>query len=406
MAQSIGKFISGHQAKAKRQQAEAAVKLLLNLTQAVTAAPDFNAALYSALSTLCQTTGWIYGEVWLPAANGIELEVSPVWYCSEAVPASTVAALRQLNRIRGRAFEPNQSLVGRVWSQQPEWTSDDPDWLDQHSDQDLQHRFRLVGTGIKARLSVPIVTERGLSQQALAVLVFFTLEAQPQDPQLIQLVSGVAMQLGTVLAQKQAEDALRQSAEREQALLRVIERMRQTLDIEQIFRTTAAELHQLLKCDRVLIYRFNPDWSGEFVAEAVSSLWEPVLAESIENAVEHDPYSRCVVKAWGEVADTYLQDTQGGIYSRGGKYLCVPNVQQADLSDCYLALAESASGQSLPNGAHFSGSATLGAAGILSKQRPAPLAAQRDPSRHPCQHAVRRGAPAGRSAGPDAATVG
>ncbi|TAD92927.1 MAG: PAS domain S-box protein, partial [Oscillatoriales cyanobacterium] len=88
---------------------------------------------------------------------------------------------------------------------------------------------------------------------------------------------------GTVLDisdRKQAEEALQDSIEREQTLARSIERMRHSLDIDTIFNTTTSELRAILKCDRVAIYRFNPDWSGEFVAESVGKDWIPLLERS------------------------------------------------------------------------------------------------------------------------------
>ncbi|MFM7219390.1 MAG: GAF domain-containing protein, partial [Nodosilinea sp.] len=742
MAQSIGKFISSNQVIAKRQQAEEAVQLLLNITQAMTAAPDFNQALYAALSALCAATGWIYGEVWLPSADSSVLECSPVWYCNqEGQPATAIAAVKQLREsLAAVTFQPNQGIAGRVWSrQQPEWTLAEETLAEEtlaeetlaeetlaeeklsagfrvppsdrfgNSGQAIrlgeqgQYRFQLVNHyGIKARLGVPITvtTDRGSVESApsgrstvLAVLVFFTAEARQQDERLIQLVSAVATQLGTVLAQKQAaaelqalftamndvvlvrdaagrclkvasmnpsfeqpalqvlgktlqdtlpqsaadvvlhgiqtslanrstvtleyslpltnrqaclsasisplsadtvlvverdisdrkqmeealarrerylaalvevqrallafrttpssqvsnsqfpnlqspnsqspnsqspnpnydqrdsqhqgsqgqesqyqeilrilagvsaashvyiyanqrfvdqrsanqlrlklwarwdadtavtvmpthlyrthgrwaellregkavggstasfpvaeqamlraqgilailllplmvngkfwgfigfddciaarpwdplevsllrtaasaialhhersliEDALRQSARREQATLRVIERMRQTLDIEQIFHTTVVELQALLQCDRVLIYRFNPDWSGEVVAEAVAQGWIPVMPAAPTDGLfaqvnsviypEGREGRSCILQTWGSAApdgqpsihssltcDTYLRDTQGGVYSQGAKYLSVPDVQQAGLAACYLKLLE------------------------------------------------------------------
>lgn len=74
--------------------------------------------------------------------------------------------------------------------------------------------------------------------------------------------------LDSLVARQQAEQALRQSADRERATAKVVERMRQTLDLEHIFRTTTDELQQLLKCDRVVIFRLNAEGSGEFVAES------------------------------------------------------------------------------------------------------------------------------------------
>jgi two-component system sensor histidine kinase/response regulator len=66
---------------------------------------------------------------------------------------------------------------------------------------------------------------------------------------------------------KQIEEALRESALREQAVAHVLQKMRQTLDIDTIFSATTEELRGVLNCDlrfaaalryRVAIYRFNP----------------------------------------------------------------------------------------------------------------------------------------------------
>ncbi|WNZ24075.1 GAF domain-containing protein [Leptolyngbya sp. NK1-12] len=239
MAQSIGKFISGHQVQAKRQQAEEEVQLLFNVTQAITAAPDFNRALYAAVRILCEATGWIYGEVWLPSADGRVLERSPVWYCNAAAHSPTaVASMQRLRQCSEKVtFQPNEGIAGRVWSQQqPEWTFDEaPEEVISDTNSHSQYRFQLVNHyGVKARLGVPITVtyERsGLAQTetsqakhpgvassvvqaangstVLAVLVFFTTEARKQEQRLIQLVSAVAAQLGTVLAQKQAEAELK-----------------------------------------------------------------------------------------------------------------------------------------------------------------------------------------------------
>jgi methyl-accepting chemotaxis protein PixJ len=40
----------------------------------------------------------------------------------------------------------------------------------------------------------------------------------------------------------------------------------------------------MLKADRVVLYRFNPDWSGEFVAESVAPGWLALRKEQ-----EQDP---------------------------------------------------------------------------------------------------------------------
>ncbi|MEG4443386.1 ATP-binding protein [Microcoleus sp. AT9_B5] len=154
---------------------------------------------------------------------------------------------------------------------------------------------------------------------------------------------------GTVLdisERKQAESALRESARGEQAIARSIDRIRQSLDIDTIFKTTTYELRQTLKCDRVGIYRFNPDWSGEFVAESMAPGWVSLMPEPddchVPNYLVED--SRCTVKTMQAgpepVLDTYLQKNQGGMYARGVPYRIIEDIYSAGLSPCYLQLLE------------------------------------------------------------------
>ncbi len=154
---------------------------------------------------------------------------------------------------------------------------------------------------------------------------------------------------GTVMDisdRKLAESALRESAQREQAIARSIDRIRQSLDIDTIFATTTSELRQTLKCDRVAIYRFNPDWSGEFVAESIAEGWISLIQKPDDfnwpNNLLED--SSCTVKnlqVSGEpVRDTYLQRNQGGMYARGVPYRIIEDIYSPGFSPCYLQLLE------------------------------------------------------------------
>ncbi|NWF58784.1 MAG: PAS domain S-box protein [Fischerella sp.] len=150
-----------------------------------------------------------------------------------------------------------------------------------------------------------------------------------------------------ITERKLAEDASRESAEREKAIAQVIQRMRQTLDIETIFTATTEELRQVLNCDRVIVYRFNPDWSGEFVAESVGSGWISLIEQhdrdpnSSESAIQNE---RCIVQTLNgtdnQILDTYLQETQGGVYTQGASFLCVPDIYTAGFDPCYINLLE------------------------------------------------------------------
>ena len=150
-----------------------------------------------------------------------------------------------------------------------------------------------------------------------------------------------------ITERKRTEETLRQMAQREKAIARVIQHMRQTLNLETIFTATTQELRQLIKCDRIVVYRFNPDWSGEFVAESVGGEWIPLMRQqhndpTLTKDILEDP--RCPVKTLSSsndsVEDTYLQETQGGAYRRGASYLCVTDIYQAEFSSCYVNLLE------------------------------------------------------------------
>lgn len=145
-----------------------------------------------------------------------------------------------------------------------------------------------------------------------------------------------------------AEVAMKLMAEREQAINRVIQRMRQSLNLESIFQATTAELRQVISCDRVLIYQFNPDWTGKVVAESVASGWNPLISASITDSellkvtVEQP---NCVVKQFSGtevlIQDTYLQKNQGGICQRNTSYCCVSDIYETGFDRCYLELLES-----------------------------------------------------------------
>jgi hypothetical protein len=144
------------------------------------------------------------------------------------------------------------------------------------------------------------------------------------------------------LRQRTAE--LEKANAAEKAISRVIQQMRQTLELESIFSATTQELRQFLKCDRLVIYSFNPDWSGQIVCESVALGWISLMqTQTNEPAVTEETVdTSCLVKQLGSInepvqdTDTYLQETQGGVYTQGRSYLCVSDIYKAGFQSCYL----------------------------------------------------------------------
>ena len=121
---------------------------------------------------------------------------------------------------------------------------------------------------------------------------------------------------------KAAESQLQQNLARSQTLAQLSERMRQTLDLETIFRTTTEEVRLILNCDRVALYQFHRDWSGEFVYESVAKGWLPLVGA--EPSV---------------IEDTYLQETAGGRYSEHQSF-AVRDIYQMGFQECHVQLLE------------------------------------------------------------------
>ena len=95
------------------------------------------------------------------------------------------------------------------------------------------------------------------------------LEQEIQDRQRAEVeLRTMNDQLESLVQERTAE--LQKAAEREQAFSGIIQRMRQTLEIQTIFADTTEELRRVIACDRTIVYQFKSDWSGTLVAESVS----------------------------------------------------------------------------------------------------------------------------------------
>jgi len=135
-----------------------------------------------------------------------------------------------------------------------------------------------------------------------------------------------------------AAQILEDNVRRERVLTSAIKKIRHSLDLNTIFQETVQELRQALGCDRVLIYQMNPDWSGNFVAESVGAGWVSLLSDTNWSGSNFD---HCIIKTLSPVTDTYLQESQGGVYRLGVEYLAVSDIDTKDFDQCYLDLLAS-----------------------------------------------------------------
>jgi methyl-accepting chemotaxis protein PixJ len=122
----------------------------------------------------------------------------------------------------------------------------------------------------------------------------------------------------------------------------IVNQIYQANTVEQVFRTATDEVRQYLKCDRVAVYRFNPDWTGEFVAESVGSGWTALMQEQFDNPILRADINQCSVKdlVHQRPVDTHLRDSRGGRFTRGEIYRVCYDIHNSGFSQCYIQMLE------------------------------------------------------------------
>ncbi len=139
----------------------------------------------------------------------------------------------------------------------------------------------------------------------------------------ISLLTLVADELGDCLQILELKQQQQLQAQEYKSLTKVIDKIQRASSLEQILQTATQEARQLINCDRVSVYQFNPDWSGEYVAESVAAGWTPLVGGGIKTVWE----------------DTYLQETQGGRY-RHHESMIVNDIYAMGFSPCHIDLLE------------------------------------------------------------------
>jgi diguanylate cyclase (GGDEF)-like protein/PAS domain S-box-containing protein len=114
---------------------------------------------------------------------------------------------------------------------------------------------------------------------------------------------------------KQVQVALRQQVERERLIAQIQSRIRSSLDLTDILNTTVAEVREFLATDRVIIFRFRPDWNGDVVVESVAEGWMPLMGMVIEDCC---------------FANTYI-----GQYLKG-RIRSVEDIHASNFAECHV----------------------------------------------------------------------
>ncbi|MEO0409472.1 MAG: PAS domain-containing protein, partial [Cyanobacteria bacterium P01_A01_bin.135] len=162
--------------------------------------------------------------------------------------------------------------------------------------------------------------------------------------------SEVLVMVRDISERKRAEIRLRQGLDREKAIARIIEHIRRTLKIEQIFSTTVNEVRQILACDRVLIYRYGDPERCKFVAESHDPAWPALLPMQGPSCTKSQRQDDCPLSQSAEqcaAEDAHLNALFEGMKATLSQsaeepedevsFSCVDNVQTAELHPQHLA---------------------------------------------------------------------
>jgi len=209
----------------------------------------------------------------------------------------------------------------------------------------LMDRFQ-----VRANLSLPILKNEEVWGLLVVQQCTSSRQWQNSEIQLLKLVKQeveVQLQVATVRAQLQLE------AQGDQVSANLAKKIFQAEELEIIFRITTQEARHVLQCDRVAIYRFNPNWSGEFIADSAGVEWVSLLEEQRKNPAIVNNVNSCSVKdlagnrglvgatSPSPNADTYLQHTQGKSFTRSQVYRVSNDIYNSGFSDCYIKVLES-----------------------------------------------------------------
>jgi diguanylate cyclase (GGDEF)-like protein/PAS domain S-box-containing protein len=114
--------------------------------------------------------------------------------------------------------------------------------------------------------------------------------------------------------------ALQAQVMREQLLAKMALQIRRSLNPSEILQATVVEIRRFLAAERVIIHRFEPDWSGVVVTESVSEHLPSILGRRIDD--------HCFAKDWAK-------------YYLNGRVQAIADIYDGHLSPCHVDLLAS-----------------------------------------------------------------
>lgn len=262
------------------KQSEEQLSLLQTITMEVAGVSDLPSALEVVLRDVCEKTGWVLGNAWVPSSDAGVLNFVSAWYCGDGELKPFRAACEASH------FKPGVGLPGRVWE------SKQPAWIENVTNDTNFPRSPAARTaGLKTGVGIPILS----GGKVIAVLEFFMRESREQSERMLQVIAAVAGQLDLLKRASVAEAATR----------------------EREFRTLANSISQLawMADEKGYIFWYNDRWydyTGTTLEEMKGWGWQKVHhPDEVDRVVERIKVAFTTGEPW---EDTFPLRSKTGEY--------------------------------------------------------------------------------------------
>ncbi len=184
---AMGQDVTEREAAARRLAAQYA------LTRVLASSASLQEATPPLLQSVCEASGWEFGELWRVEPDVNLLRWHGCWHLAALDTAELEAISRTLSLSRG------QGLPGRVLM------SDEPAWVPDVTTQLHSRRATIAARlGLRAAFAFPLRARSAV----VGVIAFYSRDARPPDPNLLQMLEAVGSQIGDFIERKRAEEDL------------------------------------------------------------------------------------------------------------------------------------------------------------------------------------------------------
>ena len=216
---------------------------------------------------------------------------------------------------------------------------------------------------IKAYVKMPIFVD----QKLWGIINLYQSNTRLWKEDDLEFLGRIVPQISSVIQEKQylAEiqannEELARRSQRESSIVQFSSRlmgrfaglMQKNNNLKKLMEFAIKELRQVLKVDRVAIYRLASDWSGKFIIESVAPNWPKLVGTEL-----------------AEVKNSQIQDDQGGRYRRR-ESLQVNDIYQTEDHDFPLSLLEQSQTKAYLLVPIFNGEKLWGLLGVYQNDHP------------------------------------